>query len=324
MKKIIIIGLALVSGAEAKAAWFCEDPYNSETCDERAVFEKHRVKEHEKLKKNLRFAGLFEATTSSGTHYIRGTAFLFETEKCPKNRFVMTAAHLKYHPKRKRGDRVSKKARFCLDSLDGKSWSSCHPLFINKKNILIESGWTESHLGEHYKDYLVAPFMEERPSSDVVATLVTLDSSIKNFSGFHESGFYVSDERMYLGTGCKNGGPSAHKYTIPHSCPAISAFSGGPLFYFDENGKPNVFGVNSGQTLSRESDQSRSDWRFTKRKYNPTKNRNNYGLRISSDLINRINRYCENYLNKHRVERIEDEVDDEVERIEVECTEDAL
>ena len=306
MKKIIIIGLALVSGAEAKAAWFCEDPYNSETCNERVIFERYRVKNHEKLKTTVRFTGLLEATTGSGNRY-EGTAFLFETKKCPKNRFVMTNAHLKYDAKAERGDRVAKKARFCLDSLDDKSWSSCSPLNISEENILIGNGWSGKSRGKNSEDYLVAPFMEERPSSEVVSTLVTLHSDIENFNGFHLSGYNYKEQRMYLGTGCKNGGFSVlnqigklFRDIIPHSCPTKGVFSGAPFFYFDKNGKPKVFGVNVGQTLGYSSDRRKADWRFKKRRYSPYTGYQNYGLRISSDLINKINRYCESYLNRQR------------------------
>ena len=122
----IDLGLTLLGGDEAKALWFCEDPHDSKTCHERAVFERHRVKDPEILKITAGFAGRMQGTNdrrASNKSYKKNvtvSAFLFETEKCPKNRFVITNAHFKYNSGSRGKKLVSEEARFCLNSSDGK------------------------------------------------------------------------------------------------------------------------------------------------------------------------------------------------------------
>ena len=220
--------------------------------------------------------------------------FYFETKECPKNRFVMTNAHFKYNARKRTEDYVSKKARFCLDSLDGKGWS-CFLVDISEKNIL--TGWPKGQ-GDIWEDYLVAPFMEEKPSSLVVPTLVTLgqlkgEELGSDEGGLYYSGYYFGDKRMYSGTGCKISqedtmNEGINKPIIDHNCPTIGGFSGAPLFYFDEEGKPKAFGVNFASSPSA-----------LKTKYDPMRHKSNHGVRVSPALIKKINGYCKSYLEKN-------------------------
>ena len=310
-------GLALLGGARAEAGVFCEDPQNSETCSHPAVFYRHMVTDSETLKKTTSFAGRLEPIDNvrSSASPVDGTttAFLFKTKECPQNRFVMTNAHFKYDLQKGAKKYFFQEARFCLNSSDGKKWS-CYPVDMREKNIV--SGWPLGR-GVYIDDYLVAPLMgkkDSRPSSEVVPTLVTLDlddekgKKLRDGEGLYYSGYHSILEKMYSGTGCKiskYGGIikrhfSHHeaqgsrplvldKWVINHSCPTIGGFSGSPLFYFDDEGKPKAFGVHFGGFRDG----------GTLKKYNPMKYHNNDGFKFTSGFIKMINEYCKSYLKRN-------------------------
>ena len=180
-----------------------------------------------------------------------------------------------------------------------KKWS-CYPVDMREKNILI--GWPLGQ-GEFWEDYLVAPLIRKKgrlPLSNMVPSLVTLDldgekgEKLKSGEGLYYSGYHDKDKRMYSGTRCKISQYKAYNDSLPtkeqivnHSCPELGGFSGSPLFYFDEAGKPKVFGVHF-------SDFDVEDGK----EYNPMKYQNNQAFRLSPDLIKKINEYCENYLKR--------------------------
>ena len=314
----IELGLTLLAGAEAKAVWFCEDPDNLKTCHERAVFDRHRVKDREILKITAGFAGKIEGTNdlrASNKSYDENTtmsAFLFETKECPQNRFVITNAHFKYDFQKGAKHYFFQEARFCLNSSDGKKWS-CYPVDIREKNILI--GWP-SGKGDVWEDYLVAPLMRKKgrlPLSNMVPDLVTLNwddekgKKLRDGEGLYYSGHHFKEKRMYSGTRCKiskhgaitnqmfshyeakAGSPLLlNKSVINHSCPDLGGFSGSPLFYFDEEKKPKAFGVHFADFDTGNG-----------KKYNPMKYQNNVAFRFSPDFIKKINAYCKEYLNRN-------------------------
>ena len=299
-------GLTLLGGAEAKAVWFCEDPDNPKTCHERAVFDRHRVKDREIRKITAGFAGKIEGLRFSNdpvggqreSFLISGSAFLFETEKCPRGRFVITNAHFKYNDEGEKVKFAPKETRFCLYPLSNKK-RSCYPVDIREKNILIGK---LLDVGDVWEDYLVAPLMRKKgqlPSSQVVPNLVTLDAEkskeFKSGKGLYYSGYYSTEKRMYSGTGCKipwygaiNNDSPNQEHVLYHSCPTLDGFSGTPLFYFDDKGKPKAFGVHVGNPSHNVSGS----------KYDLTAGYSNYGPGFSPDLIKKINAYCEEYLKR--------------------------